>query len=437
MIRRQCTIIAVMLMLLTGCGTQAYSGGSSPFGYPDGEEAVFGDSGKEPDGGGVFGYSSDSEEESTSEEVTEAETIPATAAVPESQGETVSYQQSPGTEGNDCTIHREMLSGSEKQNYDKLYRSFSSGSVSAMLSPGIEWEEILKVYRSVLSDHPEYFWVASQCTYNSSGSVSFSTLVTVNESNHEEYEQRLEQGIQDVLSQVPEGLSLYDKILCIHDIIVNSTVYGTDYVTASAEDSERYYTAYGCLVDHRAVCEGYSKGFMAVMNRIGVPCGVVSGKDKRNGQGHAWNYVEYEGKYYWIDVTWDDPLMVTEDDETGKDGTLSHKYYFIDDEELYRTHEADTDDTQFIPVCSSSDLTYYKATGQYMDSYSFEAVDQLITKYSGKVKLQFGSQEAYDAAVGDLIYNNAIFETSYAKRSGADYCQRIMDNESLTLEFIF
>ncbi len=433
-------LLLPLLLLLAGCGGQAYSDGASPFGPANDRDAVFGESKGQNDNGAVFGQSSP---ETTAEKAATTAAAPAepvkttTAATTRRNNDTVSHPSSP-TNAKACTTHRDMLSESDKECYDKLLSSFSSGSLSSVLRPGITGADITLLHDSVQSDHPEFFWITGRCSYiTATGSVSFAALSTVNENNHTEYEQRLKQGVQDIVSQVPEDIPLYDKILLVHDIIVNNTVYGTDYGTAAREDTERYYTAYGCIVEHRAVCEGYAKGFMAVMNELGVPCGVVSGKDKRTGEGHAWNYVQYEGNYYWIDVTWDDPLTVTDDDSDGEDGTLSHEYFFIDDEELNKTHTISRGESVFVPECTSSEHTYYKETGQYMADYSLDEVDQLLSRYNGKIKIKFADKDVYNTAFEELIRKNSILQTSYAKSIGANYCQKISFEEQLTLEFVF
>ena len=44
---------------------------------------------------------------------------------------------------------------------------------------------------------------------------------------------------------------------------------------------------------------------------MGIPCilGIGKGTNSQgNTENHAWNYVELDGNWYAIDVTWDDPI---------------------------------------------------------------------------------------------------------------------------------
>lgn len=50
-----------------------------------------------------------------------------------------------------------------------------------------------------------------------------------------------------------------------------------------------------------------------------------------------WNMVKVNGKWYQIDVTWDDPIS--------SDGRpiLRHDYFLISDAQMYKDHRIDSD----------------------------------------------------------------------------------------------
>ena len=53
-----------------------------------------------------------------------------------------------------------------------------------------------------------------------------------------------------------------------------------------------------------ANCDGISKTFEMTFNMVGVKTGVVTSEaNSKTGDGHAWNIVEFNGKYYYIDGT--------------------------------------------------------------------------------------------------------------------------------------
>ncbi len=88
----------------------------------------------------------------------------------------------------------------------------------------------------------------------------------------------------------------YEKVLAVHDYLCNTAYYCLD----------EYYshTAYGALVTHYAVCDGYSLAVQRFMDVLNIPCRIALGE--KNGEPHAWNLVMLDGKWYHLDVTWDD-----------------------------------------------------------------------------------------------------------------------------------
>ncbi len=70
---------------------------------------------------------------------------------------------------------------------------------------------------------------------------------------------------------------------------------------AEAEDLSTY-TAYTCLVQHRAQCAGYADAFLQLV-RYAMP-----GTDVRyiHSDWHAWNLICLDGDWYHVDLTWED-----------------------------------------------------------------------------------------------------------------------------------
>ena len=66
-------------------------------------------------------------------------------------------------------------------------------------------------------------------------------------------------------------------------------------------------------MNHKCVCEGYAKAFKYMLDSFGIESTLVIGT-ATNSQGesenHAWNYVKLNGRWYAVDCTWDDPIIV-------------------------------------------------------------------------------------------------------------------------------
>ena len=90
-----------------------------------------------------------------------------------------------------------------------------------------------------------------------------------------------------------EGKSDYEKLLAIYAYLCDNTTYGGS--------GDVKYTAYGALVDHLAVCQGYSAAFYRLCLASGVDARIITA----TSMTHAWNIAALDGVYYEMDCTWD------------------------------------------------------------------------------------------------------------------------------------
>lgn len=116
--------------------------------------------------------------------------------------------------------------------------------------------------------------------------------------------------LEAMREEINRQISQYDdieKMRQVHNWLINTVEYDMDF------ESDEPYSIVGTLLDGKAVCEGYARTFKYIMDEIGIPCVLVSGTGTNsNGEteSHAWNYVEINGNWYAIDVTWDDPVAI-------------------------------------------------------------------------------------------------------------------------------
>ena len=93
----------------------------------------------------------------------------------------------------------------------------------------------------------------------------------------------------------------------INDYLTGLVTYDPNYGTE--KESPFAHDAYGALAssNHYAVCDGYSKAFLLLCNKMNIPCMIDVGMSLPSLVNHAWNYVQMENeKWYAMDVTWND-----------------------------------------------------------------------------------------------------------------------------------
>ena len=96
-------------------------------------------------------------------------------------------------------------------------------------------------------------------------------------------------------------------IRMVHDYLINSIDYDN---TVSYKN---IYNIYGALVGKKCVCEGYAKAFKYLLDGLNINNTLVIGiatNSNRQSENHAWNYVDVNGTWYAVDVTWDDPIII-------------------------------------------------------------------------------------------------------------------------------
>ena len=103
------------------------------------------------------------------------------------------------------------------------------------------------------------------------------------------------------IGAVLNGLNLsgktdLEKVTAIYADLCDNVVYD--------ENAENCFTAYGALLDGRAVCQGYALAMMRLLNAAGLEeADVVLGTS--SDVNHMWNVVKLDGEYFLLDATWD------------------------------------------------------------------------------------------------------------------------------------
>ena len=275
----------------------------------------------------------------------------------------------------------------------------------------IDPSEIEKAFMAIHDDYPEFFWLTSGYQWESltKGSQITVTFTVTSLASSEEIVSMRSAAVAVCQSLVDQTLEMsdYETALFFHDYIIETTAY--DYDLAEELDSINTLetiagNAYGALVEHKAICEGYARAFQWLMKERHLPCRLVKGYDINEYPGrigHTWNIATLGGNDYHIDLTWDDPMF--------QDGLerLSHDYFCITTEELLETHIIRPPEDY--PVCTATEYDYFRMNGYYVGSYDYEIVaDALYIQTGGFYYLKFDSAEDCSEAI-DILISDGVF----------------------------
>ena len=132
-----------------------------------------------------------------------------------------------------------------------------------------------------------------------------------------------ENKIDRIVSQMVQSLQLKssnvserDKVLAIYKWLIRNVEYDLG--------AENQFSAYGALVDKRAVCQGYTMTFYRLCLEAGIDARIISS----DSLDHAWNIAKVDGKYYLLDSTWDTEALYLGDYKyflCGSDDFTGHK----------------------------------------------------------------------------------------------------------------
>jgi len=144
---------------------------------------------------------------------------------------------------------------------------------------------------------------------------------------------------------ITDGMTDYEKCVTIHDFLCTNVAYDMDLLNAlnTSFTFDLGITAYGALIDHNTICQGYADAFDMLTSMLGMNCTQIYGTG--SGELHNWNMIELDGNWYHVDCTFDRNLS----------GPASTKYLFATGTQMRMTHTWDyeaypeaTDDSLYI-----------------------------------------------------------------------------------------
>ncbi len=199
-------------------------------------------------------------------------------------------------------------------------------------------------------DHPEYYSLSKVYAYDGfvdKGKIYISTIYLNYYTGYDRYAFNIM--ANRFLDAVKDMDTEYEKALALYDMLQTYIEYAYDSLDPQITSSEDMmaYSAYGAIVNGKAVCEGYAEAYQYLLQRLGIECYIVTG-DSINGGAHEWNLIKIDGNYYHIDLTWDDADVL---------GKLWHNYFNITTQRILEGHIID-DPYGMLAECTATDATY-------------------------------------------------------------------------------
>ena len=209
---------------------------------------------------------------------------------------------------------------------------------------------------------------------------------------------------------IKSGMSDYEKVKAINDYMILNVSYDMENYKKNTIPYESY-TALGALEKKVAVCSGYAKMFRLVASEAGLEVTYVTG-DTPYGS-HAWNQVKVDGKWYNIDVTWNDGDY--EKKENGHYYCGCYEYFLLSNEDFNKSHIAYN---KTYETGNSRDLEAYKQGCPYDGATPCyegeEGLDKLIKEMiaSNTTTKRITTNDRYtEKSLTSILKKNGIYGT--------------------------
>ena len=180
---------------------------------------------------------------------------------------------------------------------DINYTEYSNDINNLTLNDGEGFKEIISILNNYV--HP----------YNSSNNIkltyggNYTLGITVNKAYSNEEIEEINKVVDKVISEnITNSTPTKEKIKIIHDYIIDNTEYDKLKYENKEDTTYKSNTAYGVLIEGYGTCNGYADAMAIFLNKMNIINYKISNDE------HIWNLVYIDGKWYHLDLTWDDPI---------------------------------------------------------------------------------------------------------------------------------
>ena len=282
-----------------------------------------------------------------------------------------------------------QLSEDAQKVYDILRKTVFECRESVTIRAEIAQEDFDMIAELIALHDPMTFNIedimASNITRNL---VNFEISYIYDKETYDEMVSAYEKRADKILSKLTDNMTAYEKIKKIHDLIISNAEYDLD--------SPANENLYGTLVRKKGKCDGYAKTFSYICGRAGIETVTVIGHDLSDQSDvlHMWNKVNYKGKWYNVDTTWDDPVSNMRDN-------TKYDFFMVSDSELQKSHKEDNLSFK-VPKATDNSKNYFKVYKKYAeDLESAESImkkelKSAVKKEKACISFQCSSKEVFD-----------------------------------------
>lgn len=153
----------------------------------------------------------------------------------------------------------------------------------------------------------------------------------MNRENSKKWVEKIDRELAKLDKVVKSAPATEEKqALALHDHMAATFYYDLNY-----DETPNMNSVFPSLMLNlkKGVCQSYAFLYQYVLMKNGFECYTTVSHDVMN---HAWNLIKIDGKFYNVDITWDDPTH----DILGR---VTHDYFLLSDDAIVNMSEDDSE----------------------------------------------------------------------------------------------
>lgn len=232
-----------------------------------------------------------------------------------------------------------------KRYIDKDYTNYESDIDKLVANKGEELVKYVSNFNNFV--HP-YNSTAIENSINLTYGDKYELEVKINRIYTDEEINEINEVVDSIIKDnITNDMPTKEKIKIIHDYIINHAQYDQNIVDKASTSPYKSNTAYGVLIEGYGTCNGYADAMAIFLNKLNVI------NYKISSDTHVWNLVYLDGKWYHLDLTWDDPIS---------DINITRDTYF-----LITTEELKTIDDELLKTIDDKEISEANANSHKFD----------------------------------------------------------------------
>ena len=270
-------------------------------------------------------------------------------------------------------------------------------------------KELHMAATAFFDDNPQVFWCDKSiiCSYSESRGTYISAVSLYPAEKINPMIENLINCLLKIVSDSPITSDYYYLEKYVHDSIIDFCRYASPSSAGGLAS-----TAYGCIVEKKANCEGITDGFNLLVKCLGMDTLKIYG----NAQGiglHTWSCVKISNDWYMTDVTWD-----------MRDNPHKYDYFNISTAEISKTHTIEK---------TYNEVEINNSLLELSDKYY-----NIFVPECGDLNQSYFAKEGYPVTKkSDVHKNQYLLDYIYRSyKSGINYCALKISTDILSVEEI-